>query len=93
MATRNTKEDELVAFGPADEFERYEKDDIQGKFDEDRELEIAGGDCCDGGCSNDGFVEGESDACHETVIAMMEVEMVVMTVMMEMVVMAMMNTI
>ncbi|KAL5457727.1 hypothetical protein EMCRGX_G035016 [Ephydatia muelleri] len=45
----------------AEEFERYENDDIQDKFDEDGEIE-SGSDCCDGGCSND---EGNGDACHE----------------------------
>ena len=55
------REDELVAFGSAEEFERYENDDIQDKFDEDGEIE-SGSDCCDGGCSND---EGNGDACHE----------------------------
>ena len=61
MATRNMREDELVAFGSAEEFERYENDDIQDKFDEDGEIEC-GSDWCDGGCSND---EGNGDACHE----------------------------
>ena len=61
MATRNMREDELVAFGSAEEFERYENDDIQDKFDEDGEIE-SGSDWCDGGCSND---EGDGDACHE----------------------------
>ena len=61
MATRNMREDELVAFSSAEEFERYENDDIQDKFDEDGEIE-SGSDCCDGGCSND---EGNGDACHE----------------------------
>ena len=61
MATRNMREDELVAFGSAEEFERYENDDIQDKFDEDGEIE-SGNDWCDGGCSND---EGNGDACHE----------------------------
>eukprot|EP00731_Ephydatia_muelleri_P027611 Em0019g484a len=55
------REDELVVFGSVEEFERYENDDIQDKFDEDREIE-SGSDCCDGGCSND---EGNGDACHE----------------------------
>ena len=89
MATRNTKEDELAAFGSADEFERYENDDIQGKFDEDREIEI-GGDYCDGGCSNDGFVDGEGDACHEDSDCDGGSGDGVMTVMMEMAVMAVM---
>ena len=75
MNTRNMREDELVAFGSAEEFERYENDDIQDKFDEDGEIE-SGSDWCDGGCSND---EGDGDACHEDVM-----EMVVMTVIMEM---------
>eukprot|EP00731_Ephydatia_muelleri_P019226 Em0012g51a len=61
MATRNMREDELVAFGSAEEFERYENDDIQDKFDEDGEIESSS-DRCDGGCSND---EGNGDACHE----------------------------
>ncbi|KAL5514928.1 hypothetical protein EMCRGX_G000012 [Ephydatia muelleri] len=61
IQTRNMREDELVAFGSVEEFERYENDDIQDKFDEDREIE-SGSDCCDGGCSND---EGNGDACHE----------------------------
>ena len=77
MATRNMREDELIAFGSAEEFKRYKNDDIQDKFDEDGEIE-SGSDCCDGGCSND---EGNGDACHEDMLVM---EMVVMTVIMEM---------
>ena len=77
MNTRNMREDELVAFGSAEEFERYENDDIQDKFDEDGEIE-SGSDWCDGGCSND---EGDGDACHEDMLVM---EMVVMTGIMEM---------